>query len=113
MGPLDPGWHGEKIVDGLSSGEGLIAAVRDPVHRKEPIKDKGKVVDYQDVMIDEGVADKRLMIQATEFGGVLKVLSREGNTLSAILRQSRDNGRLAVMTKPAFPADQLHEIPML
>ena len=99
IGPADPEWH---YLSGLSSGEGLIYHVRDPVVTKEAIKVSGKITGYQDVISDHGVADKRLLVVESEFGGVLKVLSREGNKLSAVVRQAWDGGKLATMTK-AFP----------
>jgi hypothetical protein len=104
----DPVWVNTRIMGGLSSGEGLISAVRDSVTAKQPIKEKGRVVDYQDVMVDEGVADKRLLILETEFGGVLRALQRDGNKLSALLRQGWDHGTLATLTKSPFRATGAH-----
>lgn len=43
--------------------------------------------------------DKRLLVLESEFGSVLKVILRERNTLSAILRQAWDSGTLRTMTK--------------
>jgi hypothetical protein len=111
LGPLDQNWFGARIVDGLSTGEGLIWSVRDAVIEQEPIREgsgkSAKIVGYQDAVIDAGIDDKRLMIQATEFAGVLKVLAREANTLSAVLRQSWDKGKLRIMTRnnPACATD--------
>ena len=48
---------------------------------------------------DPGVLDKRLFIQEGEFASVLKVFEREGNTLSAILRNAWDHGNLATLIK--------------
>src|SRR5262249_51349037 len=45
--------------------------------------------------------DKRLLAVETEFALVLRVLRREGNTLSALLRQAWDNGTLATLTRHA------------
>jgi hypothetical protein len=95
----DPDWYNARILGGLSSGEGLIYHVRDPIEGKEPLKEKGKIVGYQDVILDHGVLDKRLLIVETEFGGVLKVLSRDGNKLSAVIRQAYDGDTLASLTK--------------
>lgn len=71
---------------GLSSGEGLIYEVRDRVV-KERKKDNGEV---EEEVIDEGVEDKRLIIYEPEFAFPLKAMEREGNTLSAVLRQVWD-----------------------
>jgi hypothetical protein len=73
--------------------------VRDPITKHEPIKDHGVVKDYQDVEVDPGVTDKRLLIVESEFASVLRQLERDGNTLSAIIRQSWDSGDLRTMTK--------------
>jgi hypothetical protein len=58
-----------RIVLGLSSGEGLIHAVRDPVERQDPIKEKGRIVGYETVIADQGVEDKRLLVVEAEARG--------------------------------------------
>ncbi len=98
---VDPDWAQSRVQSGLSSGEGLIWAVRDPIEKDEPIKDKQtkEVTGYQKVMTDLGVADKRLMVFQAEFASVLKVMAREGNTLSDLIRLGWDTGDLQSMTK--------------
>lgn len=96
---VDPQWADARITGGLSSGEGLIFNVRDEIIEKQPIKEHGRVVEYQDVITDHGVADKRLLLVEEELASVLKVMVREGNTLSAILRQAWDSGDLRPLTK--------------
>jgi len=92
-------WGADNIATGLSSGEGLIFAVRDPVHRKEKTG-KGKAAVYEDVCIDEGVPDKRLLVIEPEFASVLQVMQREKNTLSALVRKAWDGNRtLRTMTR--------------
>jgi len=91
FGLVDLGWVAERLQGGLVSGEGLIFAVRDPV---VGLDKKG-----QPVVIDTGVDDKRLMIVEPEFGGVLRVLRREENTLSPVLRLAWDGGSLRTMAK--------------
>ena len=95
---IDPDW---RIVGGLSTGEGLISAVRDAVEREEPIRSEqdNKVTGYQRVRTDPGVSDKRLLALAPEFASVLKVLCREGNTLSPTLRDAWDGVDLSTLTK--------------
>ncbi|MCH8839077.1 MAG: hypothetical protein IH831_00065 [Planctomycetes bacterium] len=87
------------MYGGLSSGEGLIWQVRDPIYKHEAIREKRQVVGYQDVEVDPGVADKRLLVLEAEFSSVLKVAARERNTISAIIRQAWDTGDLRTMTK--------------
>lgn len=99
MGGLDEQWTAHCMRSGLSSGEGLIWAVRDPIEKQEPVKEKGRVKEYQTVMVDEGVADKRLLVTESEFAQTLKVAAREGNTLSAVIRQAWDTGNLRTLTK--------------
>jgi hypothetical protein len=83
-------------VQGLSSGEGLIWAVRDPIERL--VKDL-KSKEYKKEIIDEGVDDKRLLIIESEFAGTLKIMGREGNSLSSIIRQAWDSGKLSSLVK--------------
>jgi hypothetical protein len=96
-------WATSCILGGLSSGEGLIWAVRDPIEKQEPIREKQRIVSYQTAIVDEGVKDKRLLVVEQEFASTLRVMTRDGNTLSAIIRQAWDDGMLRTMTKN-FPA---------
>jgi hypothetical protein len=96
---IDEGWAKDRVTSGLSSGEGLIYAVRDERWEKQPVRQKGRVVDYQRVLVDEGVADKRLLLVEEELSQALKAMRREGNILSPILRQAWDTGALHPLTK--------------
>jgi hypothetical protein len=80
------GWRG-RLVSGLSSGEGLIWEVRDP---------GGKDLDGRP---DPGVTDKRRMVIDGEFAATLKMLGRQGNTLSSQIRNAWDSGDLRILTK--------------
>lgn len=91
-------WARERIHGGMSSGEGLIWAVRDEIMGRERVG-KGADAQYRDIEVDAGVADKRLMVIEPEFAGVLRVMAREGNTLSRVIRDAWDRGNLATMTK--------------
>jgi hypothetical protein len=101
-----PDWAQLVQNGGLSSGEGLIWAVRDPTRKKEPVK-KGGIVTYREVIVDHGIDDKRLPIIETEFASVLKNFTREGNKLSSIMRAAWDSGKLGTLTKnsPARATD--------
>jgi hypothetical protein len=89
-----------RIKSGLSSGQGLIWAVRDPVIESQPIKDsKGKVTgEYHDVVIDKGEGDKRLLVVEEEFAQALKLIPSDGNILSATIRDAWDSGNLNTLT---------------
>jgi hypothetical protein len=99
LSKVDQTWSETRVKSGLSSGEGLIYNVRDAVWKKEPIKDKGRVVDYQEVLVDDGEKDKRLLVIEPEFASTLTVMGREGNTLSAVMRQAWDDGHLSPLTR--------------
>jgi len=96
---VDSEWAEKRITGGLSSGEGLIYAVRDKRIEKEPVKKGGRVIDYQDVIKDHGADDKRLLLVEEELSQALKVMSREGNILSPTVRQVWDGGNLNPLTK--------------
>ena len=63
-----------------SSGEGLIDRVRDEDEGGEP-------------------RDKRFLAVETEFASVLKMLERQGNTLSPVLRAAWDGTALGTLTR--------------
>jgi hypothetical protein len=86
---------------GLSSGEGLVWAVRDAIVKQEAVKEKHRVVRYEPVELDPGISDKRLLVFQPEFASTLHAMERDGNTLSALVRQAWDDGDLNVMTKNA------------
>lgn len=89
---VDEGWANGRVVSGLASGEGLIYAVRDPV---ETFSRKSGEMEVTDC----GVSDKRLMVVEGEFARLLKVMGRDGNSLSAVLRDAYDRDRLQNKTK--------------
>jgi hypothetical protein len=95
----DPAWAAERILNGLSTGEGLIHHVRDPVETTKRTKEPGTEPSYETVVVDQGVEDKRLMVVESELGRTFRVMGREGNTLSAVLRQAWDGTTLCTMTK--------------
>ena len=92
----DPTWRERS---GASSGEGLIYHVRDPREEKQPIKEHGRVVGYETIIVDHGEPDKRLGLVEPEFSTVLRRMEGESNSLSAIIRQAWDTGDLSTLTK--------------
>jgi hypothetical protein len=79
-----------RLEGGLASGEGLISRVRD---------EQVKVEEGQEKVVDAGVSDKRLLVVEPEFSRVLRVIARDGNTLSAVVRGAWDTGAMGVMTR--------------
>jgi len=97
---LDADWCGKCVVSGLSTGEGLIWAIRDPIEKREPIKERGRITDYQTVVDDPGVSDKRLLVNEGEFSRPLRAMQRDGNNLSSVMREAWDcRDYLRVMSK--------------
>lgn len=74
---------------GLSSGEGVVHGIRDPVAPDEKTGKGG----------DPGVKDKRLMVIESEFANVLAQTKREGNILSATIRNLWDGRDIEPLTK--------------
>jgi hypothetical protein len=72
-----------RVLTGLSSGEGVIWAVRDPTAQ------------------DPGISDQRLLVIEPEFASALKAASREISTLSPTLRSGWDGRPLAILTRTA------------
>jgi hypothetical protein len=88
----DERWYSDRTKGGLSSGEGFISEVRDEIKKWNAKEGSWET-------IDPGVTDKRLMIIEPEFAGVLAVVERHGNTLSALIRKAWDGGILSTMTR--------------
>jgi hypothetical protein len=88
----DETWASHRIKGGLSSGEGFIYEVRDPVERYDS---KNKCTET----IDPGTTDKRLMIVEPEFASAISAGERHGNTLSPLIRRAWDGDRLATLTR--------------
>ena len=100
MERVDPEWRQDCVSYGLSSGEGLIWEVRDPIEETRPIREKGRHTgEYETYIANHGEADKRLLVIESEFANVLKVMTREGNTLSPVIRSAWDCGDLKTMVK--------------
>ena len=82
MRQVDPHFIENCISSGMSSGEGLIAEVAsDGDGERQP--------------------DKRRLVVESEFAQVMKVLSREGNTLSPVVRNAWDGKTLQTMVRNA------------
>lgn len=90
----DPSWA-ERIATGLSSGEGLTHEVRDA---EEPPED-ATPEEIEDLNLDDGAKDKRLLVIEEELASVLGRMRREGNTLSEVMRQAWDGKVLDALTK--------------
>src|SRR5262249_6825586 len=87
---VDPDWILKRTDGGLSSGEGLIWKVRDPIYA---------VKNGEREVLDEGENDKRLLCTESEMAQALTVMQRPGNTLSRTVRDLWDRGNVGTMTK--------------
>lgn len=96
----DDAWTRGQYRGTLSSGEGLAHAVRDPTYEDQPLKEKGRPTgETVRVQTDAGVEDKRLFLVQSEFGAMLRIMAREGNSLSGVMRDAWDGKDLCPMTK--------------
>jgi hypothetical protein len=50
---VDGEWADKRITGGLSSGEGVVYIVRDPRTQTKPIREDGKIVGNEDVLVDK------------------------------------------------------------
>ncbi len=82
MARVEPGFEA-RCSTGLSSGEGLVFALRDPSEK------------------DPGAEDPRLLVVEPEFVSVLKQTTRDISTLSPVLRAAWDGRPLALLTRTA------------
>ena len=80
---VDENFRTAHTLRGLSSGEGLIKAVSSNANHDLP-----GVTSYQ-----------TYLVLLSEFGGLLAVMKREGNTLSSVLRDAWDCVPLHVLTR--------------
>lgn len=87
--PSDPLFAREGFTAGLSSGEGLIAAVADGQDEAKP-------------------GGKARLVVETEYSVTMRRSAREGNSLGGVLRQAWDGDDLAVMTKSTVHATAPH-----
>lgn len=81
----DPFWFDEAVTSGLSSGEGIANA-----------RQVGRLDKNGDPLPDP---DPRLFVVEAEFARILSVMSREGSTLSTILRDWWDRDVVEVKTR--------------
>jgi predicted transcriptional regulator len=91
LGQADETWARTRIRSGLSSGEGLIANVRDERWGTDKKGDP--------VLEDQGESDKRLLVIEPELATVLRRMQSETNSLSAVLREAWETGNLGTLTK--------------
>ena len=89
-------WLNNCTHGGMSSGEGLVYPVRDATTKTVIEKKTKELITEID---DPGSTEKRLLVQESEFAGALRVMRREGNTLSRVVRDAWDKPVLEFMTK--------------
>jgi hypothetical protein len=96
LGEVDPLFLASNTASGLSSGEGLIEAVKD--------EDSGD---------DQGPGagsrlDKRLWLVESEYGVTMTRARREGSSLSGVLRQAWNGEDLGVLNRLRLHATKPH-----
>jgi hypothetical protein len=91
LGSLDPTWNAGRVATSLSSGEGLVNLVRDPIDAEQV-----------------GVSDKRRLILVPEFSSMFKVAVRTGNNLTEFVCLAWDGENLQILTKNPMVATEPH-----
>lgn len=81
MDRVEEGFRSQRVLSGLSSGEGLIKGIS---------ANDGEL---------QAPSVRRYLALLPEFASLLSVMKREGNTMSAILREAWDGTRLRVLTR--------------
>lgn len=94
----DPFWAESCQSPNLVSGEGVIDALRDRVTKLVPVKG-GAPDEFEEIVIDPGVQDKRLLITCAELVSAFKAGNRENSVLSQTLREAWDGKTLRTMAK--------------
>lgn len=97
--PSDPTWADQCQSPNLTSGEGVVDALRDPLVKMVPVK--GKPGEFEEVVVDPGVEDKRLLIVSAELVAAFKAGNRENSVLAQTLREAWDGRSLRTMAKTA------------
>ena len=80
-----------RVSRGFGSGEAIVVEVRDPLY--------GHDSDGNEITLEEGTGDKRLLLHEDEFAAVLAVAGRDGSTLSPLMRSAWDGAKLENRTK--------------
>jgi hypothetical protein len=80
-------WAVARVFDGIQSGESIISAVRDERFGPNPRKKSKRGEKPEEILVDAGITDKRLMIIEEEFASLLKNASRRGSTITEVLRK--------------------------
>ena len=87
---VDPDWASTRISRGFSTGEGLLAWVKDPRMDDVKVSAKNEPLRFERQQVESGVDDKRCLCALSEFGEIVILLSREGNILSSVMRNAWD-----------------------
>lgn len=82
---VDEQWTRRRVVSGVVSGEAMVATVAAPVDPEE--ENRG----------DRG--DPRALFHEAEFARLLTIGSREGSTLSAVVRDAWDRSDLSIVAR--------------
>ncbi len=98
--PVDAHWADRCQSPNLTSGEGVVDALRDRVEKLVPVKG-GPPGGCETVVLDPGVDDKRLMITCSELVAAFKAGNRENSILSQVLREAWDGKTLRTLAKNA------------
>lgn len=93
-----PDWLAGCVIPGVGTGEGLVERVKDERVEQQPVKEKGVITGYKDVVVPEA-KEKRCFAVEAEFGKVLTLARREGSTLSPNLCSAWDGKPMGFLNR--------------
>ena len=102
-----PEWLDSCTVSEVQSGEGLVHRIRDEV-KGIPKRDRrrGKSDEPpEEIVLDAGVGDKRLLPVEEEYSQILKMAQRQGNSLTENYRKGWDSPRKLRTTNKNSPLE--------
>jgi hypothetical protein len=107
LSATDPFFASSNVRSGLTSGEGLAAVFADnDADDDTALTGRGKKASQGPSLLPPG--DLRLLVFEPEWAGVMARMKREGNALSATLRQAWEGGDLSTLNVTARIAPSSH-----
>ena len=102
---MDAQWVADRILSGLSTGEGLIWHLDEPNRKKvtqegeKQNEGSRKALSFHPDDCTPASSDKRFLVIEEEFSSTLRVMKRDGSILSPVIRRAFDGDDLQTMSK--------------
>lgn len=96
---VDEEFFATRTLSTLASGQGLISQIADAKYKTDEHGTRQKDDNGKEILIHAGVADKRLLVRAEEFGAIMKLQGIEGSILKDTLCVAWDGKPLSNPTR--------------